>query len=200
MNFPQKNKFHNKQLSLSLTHSYTSHFCGGREGQTLKFSPMKVTIKVKCVNHEFDKEWADQTNEGKESADNIQYLWEDEFDVKGDVTDFKIKNNVEYHLTGILPDETSFDHHIPAMTIIECTLKDGTVSQFPISKKLIKDTEKKISKDKEQTTFFVFLRGNAKIVNPFEGGYFLKEDFPFDLPEAEAEDNDEDLDLDERAN
>lgn len=157
---------------------------------------MKITIKVKCINHEFDKEWADQTNEGKESADNVQYLWEDEFDVKGNVIDFKIKNNVEYNLTGFLSDEKPFSHHIPSITSIKCKLEDGTISQFPVSKKIIKDTEKKISKDKEHITFFVFLRGNAKIVNPFEGAYFLKEDFPFDLPEIEAETDDDDSEED----
>src|ERR1700741_2502030 len=103
---------------------------------------MEVTLNVKLVNSEFNQSIADDLHNGEESEDNIKYLWEDEFTVQGKVALFKIKNNATFQLKGILPDDKEFSYDIPDMCIVECTMEDGSVVQFPISKKLIKATEK----------------------------------------------------------
>ena len=154
---------------------------------------MKFTLRVKAVNPDFDREHAEQFHEGKESEDNILYLWEDELAVKRDVVSFKVKNNAVYLLEGETGKE-KFSHEIHSCTIIECTLDDGSITQFPFSKRIIKETDYKKSKDEKQLWFFVYLKAKMKIVSPFEGAYFAKEDFPFDLPEVKAEDGEEDKD------
>jgi hypothetical protein len=151
---------------------------------------MKVTLNIKLVNSRFNQVYADKENEGEETEDNIRHLWEDEFIVKGNVTDFKVKNNAVYTLAGYLPDDKQFSYDIPDMTIIECTMDNGSVSQFPISKKLILSTDKQ--QTEKEIMFFVKLKSSKPLINPMDGAYFLKDDYPQELlPHLKDEDEEE---------
>jgi hypothetical protein len=147
---------------------------------------MKFILRVKCVNHDFSQEIADKQHGGKESDDNIHYLWEDELELTQKITTIKVRNNVSYLLQG-QQGRKKFSHEFPSCTIIDCIHEDGTITQFPFTKRLIRDTENKRSKDGLHLWFTVYLKGKFKIVNPFDGAYFAKEEFPFDIEEAKAE-------------
>lgn len=140
---------------------------------------MKVTINVKLVNSKFNQAYADKENEGEETEDNIKYLWEDEFEVQGNVTNFKVINNTTYLLNGLYPNDDEFSFEIPDMTVLECTLDDGSVTLLPFSKKAISKTEK--TESKNAMTFFVHLKSIREIVNPMTGVYILKDDYPEEL-------------------
>ncbi len=142
---------------------------------------MIVTINVKLVNSKFDQAYADRDNEGEETEDNIRYLWEDEFEVKGNVTNFKVINNTTYLLNGLYPNDDEFSFEIPDMTVLECTMDNGSVTLLPFSKKAISKTEKK--ENKKGMTFNVFLKSTKEIVNPMTGVYILKDDYPKELLE-----------------
>lgn len=142
---------------------------------------MTVTINVKLVNSKFDQAYADRDNEGEETEDNIRYLWEDEFEVKGNVTNFKVINNTTYLLNGLYPNDDEFSFEIPDMTVLECTMNDGSVTLLPFSKKAISKTEK--VETKKGMTFNVFLKSTKEIVNPMTGVYILKDDYPAELLE-----------------
>ncbi len=142
---------------------------------------MIVTINVKLVNSKFDQAYADRDNEGEETEDNIRYLWEDEFEVKGNVTSFKVINNTTYLLNGLYPNDDEFSFEISDMTVLECTMNDGSVTLLPFSKKAISKTEK--VETKKGMTFNVFLKSAKEIVNPMTGVYILKEDYPKELLE-----------------
>ncbi len=142
---------------------------------------MTVTINVKLVNSKFDQAYADRDNEGEETEDNIRYLWEDEFEVKGNVTNFKVINNTTYLLNGLYPNDDEFSFEIPDMTVLECTMNDGSVTLLPFSKKAISKTEK--VETKKGMTFNVFLKSTKEIVNPMTGVYILKDDYPKELLE-----------------
>jgi hypothetical protein len=142
---------------------------------------MTVTINVKLVNSKFDQAYADRDNEGEETEDNIRYLWEDEFEVKGNVTNFKVINNTTYLLNGLYPNDDEFSFEIPDMTVLECTMNDGSVTLLPFSKKAINKTEK--VETKKGMTFNVFLKSTKEIVNPMTGVYILKDDYPKELLE-----------------
>jgi hypothetical protein len=155
---------------------------------------MNVNITVKEVNAQFDQALADREYEGQESADNILYNWEDEFEVKADVKTFKIHNNTSFMLEAEMNGE-KISHEIPGMSIIECITSDDQKMQFAISRKLIKDT-KKITRENGDIRFFVFLRDGKKHVSPFSGTYIAREDFPKGLPlPAEEEMSDDDFDF-----
>ncbi len=140
---------------------------------------MTVTVNVKLVNSKFNQAYADNENEGLETEDNIKYLWEDEFDVKGDVKEFKVINNTSYTLAGEYSDGKAFEFIIPDITMLECKMNDGTITHLPFSKKAISKTEKK--ENTKGLFFYVFLKSIREIVNPMEGVYLLKDDFPKEL-------------------
>lgn len=142
---------------------------------------MIVTINVKLVNSKFDQAYADRDNEGEETEDNIRYLWEDEFEVKGNVTNFKVINNTTYLLQGLYPNDDEFSFEIPDMTVLECTLDNGSITLLPFSKKAISKTEK--IETKKGLTFNVFLKSAKEVINPMTGVYILKDDYPKELLE-----------------
>ncbi len=142
---------------------------------------MKVTINVKLVNSEFDQDIAIALYEGDESEENIKYLWEDEFEVLGDIESFKVKNNAIYTLEGIKTDDTKFSFEIWDMTIVECIDKKGNINQFSFSKKLIKSTEKLQDEKTKDIIFIVLLTDKLEHVNPMDGLYILKSHFPKEL-------------------
>jgi hypothetical protein len=142
---------------------------------------MIVTINVKLVNSQFNQAYADKDNEGEETEDNIKYLWEDEFEVQGNVTNFKVINNTTYLLNGLYPNDDEFSFEIPDMTVLECTLDNGSVTLLPFSKKAISKTEK--VETKKGMTFYVHLKSIREVVNPMTGVYILKDDYPKELLE-----------------
>lgn len=142
---------------------------------------MIVTINVKLVNSQFNQAYADKDNEGEETEDNIKYLWEDEFEVQGNVTNFKVVNNTTYLLTGLYPNDDEFSFEIPDMTVLECTLDNGSVTLIPFSKKAVSKTEK--VETKKGMTFYVHLKSIREVVNPMTGVYILKDDYPKELLE-----------------
>ena len=142
---------------------------------------MKVTINVKLVNSQFNQAYADKENEGEETEDNIKYLWEDEFEVQGNVNNFKVINNTTYLLNGLYPNDDEFSFEIPDMTVLECTLDNGSVTLLPFSKKAISKTEK--VETKKGMTFHVHLKSIRELVNPMTGVYILKDDYPKELLE-----------------
>lgn len=142
---------------------------------------MIVTINVKLVNSDFNQAYADKENEGDETEDNIKYLWEDEFEVKGNVSGFKVINNTSYLLNGLYPNDNEFSFEIPNMTVLECTLDNGSVTLLPFSKKAISKTEKK--ETKKGITFYVYLKSARDIINPMTGVYITKDDYPIELLE-----------------
>ena len=146
---------------------------------------MKVTITVKEVNPEFDRELAEKQHGGKESEDNILYTWEDEFDISGDVKDFKIRNNASYDLQVQEEDETA-TYTIEGMMLVDAHLADGAITTCAFSRSLVKDTKKVISK-KGDIHFYVFLKGSKQIVNPIPGIYIAGKDFPEGLPVPDEE-------------
>jgi hypothetical protein len=141
---------------------------------------MKLTITVKEVNPEFDRELADKEFDGKESAENILYTWEDEFDISGDVKDFKIRNNVPFDLqTAEGEDEATYS--IEGMMVLDILLANGATTSCAFSRSIVKDSKKVVQKNGD-IHFFVFLKGGKEIVSPVTGIYINQNDWPKELP------------------
>jgi hypothetical protein len=140
---------------------------------------MKVTLNIKLVNSKFNQAYADKDNEGEETEDNIKYLWEDEFDVQGNVKNFRVINNTTYLLKGLYANDDEFCFEIPNMTVLECTMEDGSVTLLPFSKKAISKTDKVDSKD--GLYFNINLKSIYEIINPMLGVYIIKDDYPQEL-------------------
>jgi hypothetical protein len=65
------------------------------------------------------------------------------------------------------------------MTVLECTMEDGSVTLLPFSKKAISKTDKVDSKD--GLYFNINLKSIYEIINPMLGVYIIKDDYPQEL-------------------
>lgn len=139
---------------------------------------MDLYLHFILVNADFSQGMADDLNEGDESEDNIKHLWEDELKVSEPVKEFKIKNNTQYTLLGMFPNEESFSFDINDMTVVDCITESDKKQQFAVSKKLIKKTEKVVDDQKGETHLCFYLRDAIPMQNPIDGVYILKSDFP----------------------
>jgi hypothetical protein len=90
-------------------------------------------------------------------------------------------NNTTYLLNGLYPNDDEFSFEIPDMTVLECTLDNGSTTLLPFSKKAISKTEKVDTK--KGMTFYVHLKSIREVVNPMTGVYILKDDYPKELLE-----------------
>jgi len=142
---------------------------------------MNLHLHFILVNSDFNQSIADDFNEGQESEDNIKHLWEDELVVNEPVTDFKIKHNENFFLRGLYPNDTPFSFEIRDVSIVDCKTISGTPTQFAVSKKLIKKTEKVVDEKKNETHFYFYLKDELPFKNPMPGVYIINKDFPKEL-------------------
>jgi hypothetical protein len=63
--------------------------------------------------------------------------------------------------------------------VLECTMKNGSQTLIPFSKRAVSKTDKK--EVKSGIHFFVYLKSIKDVVNPMQGVYILKEDYPKEL-------------------
>jgi hypothetical protein len=137
---------------------------------------MQYSIHFIYQNPEFDKAHAEEYHEGQESENNIRDIWEDEIDVQGEVTDFKIKHKEEFILQAQQDDEV-LEFPIPNMTRFEFTLEDGKQTVLAASNKIIKKTEVRDLRE-DAKVIYVYLKGKDEPISPFPGLYVKPEDFP----------------------
>ncbi len=142
---------------------------------------MELIVHFIQVNSQFNQTMADNIHGGEESEDNIKYLWEDELKVAEAVTDFKINNNATYTLAGYFPNDAPFTFSISEMVVCDCNLISGKNTQFAVSKKLVKKTDRIVNADKKETHLYFYLKDKLEMENPMDGVYILKENFPKEL-------------------
>ena len=142
---------------------------------------MELIVHFIQVNSQFNQTMADNIHGGEESEDNIKYLWEDELKVAEAVTDFKINNNATYVLAGYFPNDAPFNFNIAEMVVCDCNLISGKNTQFAVSKKLVKKTDRIVDAQKGETHLYFYLKDKLEMENPMDGVYILKENFPKEL-------------------
>ena len=58
---------------------------------------MKLKISFKIINSDFDQEYANEYNWGKESVNNMKYNWSVSFQVDSDIDKVEINKNESLH-------------------------------------------------------------------------------------------------------
>ena len=141
------------------------------------------TLRFIRINPDFDQQHADEMHRGKESEDNIKYLWEDELELS-EVSNLAIKNRSTYLLQGS-DGETTFEYELPDMCVIEAKLKTGEINHFGVSQKILKNSNH--SEKEGNHTYSFYIKGRFEPINPFLGLYVLAKDFPEELLNQEIE-------------
>ena len=137
---------------------------------------MSYTIKVFLKSGDFSQEFADENNNGEETAENVRFEWEDEFRITGEFSKVEILRDQVYPLAGENGDGTEFSYDIPGVSVFEFHETDG-VTPMVISEKALDeyflDTTKK--------TLEVYLNDDEVVENPVAGLYIVLSDFPVEL-------------------
>ncbi len=137
---------------------------------------MSYIIHVYLKNASYSEEYANENHKGEDSPENIRYEWEDEFAVRGDITEIETKRNAEYTLSGEKGEDDVFHVVFDDVFIFHFHTKDGiTPLVFPES------AVDEYELDKDRKKLRVYLNDDELIENPIPGIYLLGNKFPKEL-------------------
>ena len=111
---------------------------------------MKVQVKFKVINGDYDQKFANEYNLGKESDNNRKYEWEVSYGIKN-VTSVELINTSTYKLKGKYKDGEVFEISIPNVTILRFHLERGSDLDFAVSKSILNKTHQ-VSNEKYNIT------------------------------------------------
>jgi hypothetical protein len=111
---------------------------------------MKVQVKFKVINGDYDQKFANEYNLGKESDNNRKYEWEVSYGIKN-VTSVELINTSTYKLKGKYKDGEVFEISIPNVTIFRFHLESGSDLDFAVSKSILNKTHQ-VSNEKYNIT------------------------------------------------
>ena len=153
----------------------------GRESNLWKKSSrLSLKVKAEKVGYHFDEVSTSEVSSIEDLTAMYRVVeWEDEMSFTGDPVDFKILNHDFFKLNGVLPNGESFSFDIWDTTILRAFYKNGQITDLAVSKKLVKDLKR--TTQNEVQLINVILKDGLPFVNPLNGVYILKKDFPQEL-------------------
>ena len=124
---------------------------------------MKVILNFKYFNENYNQEYADQYNFGKESVDNMKYHSGYSFKLEN-IKELNFKESAEYRLNGKLENGENIDALIPDVYIIECLDNDGDISSYGVSTSLLRNTHKTHNPKYNTTRYYFYIKDNVDAV------------------------------------
>ncbi len=131
------------------------------------------------LNDHFSIEHANENFNGEESELNRKHQWEDEMDIKTDVTDVHVEESGTYVIQGALPDGEAFSHDVAKMRLFNIANGEQVVAQLACSESIISSFE--IEKIDEVLTVKVYIKDDEPLANPVPGIYIAAQEFPKEL-------------------
>lgn len=134
---------------------------------------MRFRVIFKQKNQDFSKEYAEQYNFGKESNNNLKYLFDSTYGITVDVNEYSISENSNYKLQGTLDNGSLIDETISNMKILKCfDCENKHVSTFAVSVDLIDKTHKVYDKKHNITRYYFYLKPDKDFVE-LQRGVFV---------------------------
>lgn len=137
---------------------------------------MAYNIHIYLRSSDFSQEFADENNNGEESAENVRHEWEDEFRINGDFSEVEVLRDQSYLLSGEKGDNAAFSFDIPnVMTFLFHSAEGDTpivVSEAAIDEYIL---------DKNGKRLDIYLNDYEVVENPVPGVYLILSDFPPEL-------------------
>jgi hypothetical protein len=137
---------------------------------------MKCIINVYYLNEHFSQEHADAHHEGKPSANNRKYEWEDEMKITTEVQEVVEHRKASFPLAGELPNGEAFSHDVSNMMLFEI-ISEGNPSTFVGCSESMLHSARSYT---ENDTFRVeiVIKENEPMANPIPGIYIASLEFP----------------------
>lgn len=139
---------------------------------------MHCIVHFYKLNYDFSPEFADAHHEGKPSANNRLYDWEDELAIKSSVQSYEIIEHTEFILQGERGGE-SFKETLTNMIRFEFTDAEGEKTMMACSHSVVK--EYKIEESDDELVIAVYLHEREPLTNPIPGVYVALQEFPKSL-------------------
>lgn len=131
------------------------------------------------LNDHFSIEHANENFNGEESELNRKHQWEDELEIKTDVTDVHVEENGTYILQGTLPDGEAFKNEVSGMRLFNIANNVQVVAQLACSESIISSFD--IEKTESVLTVKVYIKDDEPLANPVPGVYIAAQEFPKEL-------------------
>lgn len=140
---------------------------------------MNCKIHIYLLNDLFSQELADAEFNGKESADNLRYEWEDELEINNEVKEVKELADTSYTLAGYDENDEMFAHEIPNMHLFEIHSADHAPTFVGASKSIVDHCE--LTQEQNTYKIAVFLKDYEPMANPVPGIFIASKSFPKSL-------------------
>jgi hypothetical protein len=131
------------------------------------------------LNDHFSIEHANENFNGEESELNRRHEWEDELEIKTEVSDIHVEENGTYVLQGELPDGNSFSNSISKMRLFNIANGEQVVAQLACSESIISSFD--IEKSDEAFVVKIYIKDDEPLANPVPGIYIAAQEFPKEL-------------------
>lgn len=140
---------------------------------------MNCTINVYMLNEHFSQEHADVNFDGKPSANNRLYDWEDEMRITSPVSGVIEHRKVSFPLQGELPSGAVFNHEVKNMFLFEVLSENQPSTFIGCSESILDSFEQK--QEGETISLKIFIRDYEAYANPIPGIYIASKEFPKEL-------------------
>jgi hypothetical protein len=131
------------------------------------------------LNDHFSIEHANENFNGEESELNRRHEWEDELEIKTEVSDVHVEENGTYVLQGELPDGNSFSNSISKMRLFNIANGEQVVAQLACSESILSSFD--IEKSHEAFVVKIYIKDDEPLANPVPGIYIAAQEFPKEL-------------------
>jgi hypothetical protein len=132
-------------------------------------------IHVYMLNEHFSQEHADANYDGQESPNNKFFDWEDEMNLKGEISFEKETEKDTYKIKGYKGEEY-FEIPVPQMRIFSFVNSEGVQTEIACSESLYEKHELNV----EGKSLILTLKGEP-YANPIPGIYIASKEFPKEL-------------------
>lgn len=140
---------------------------------------MKCTVHFYLLNDHYSQEYADERYNGEESEMNRKHEWEDELEIKQEVTGYSEQENGCVPLQGKMPSGEPFEEEVERMRIFTLVNGDQPVANLSCSEVLFDRIEAITEGDNYIVK--IYLKDNEPLSNPVPGMYIAAQEFPKSL-------------------
>ena len=137
---------------------------------------MNCKIQIHLLNELYSQELADAQHDGKESADNLRYEWEDELEITTEVTEIKEVTAATYTLAGYDENDSLFSYEIPDMHLFEIHSTENPCTYVGASQSIVDHCT--LVQQNECFTIRIFLKDYEPMANPVPGIFIASKAFP----------------------
>jgi hypothetical protein len=137
---------------------------------------MQLKISFKIINSDFDQEYANEYNLGKESVNNMKYNWSVSFQVNSDIDKIEINKNESLHYVDSSDKNKIIEFFLENQTILKCYKDNELFTQYSVSTGLIKKIQEIYQKTTKTKHCYFYLKDNLEIIELKNHIYVLKED------------------------